>query len=300
MARVNANGIEIAFETTGPETAPAILLTRGLGTQMIDWPAAFWQGMVEHGYRVVRYDNRDAGLGQKFGPCEAPPKGEGGAGQAPARAAYDLFDMADDAVGLLDGLGIERAHILGISMGGMISQIVAARYPERTASLISIMSTAGEPNPLSGPQAALEALREPWPPAADREAVIARWVRDDRLFGSRSHPSDADSARERATAWMERCYCPGGMLRQRAAISATGSRAAMLRRISRPTLVIHGDEDPLISPTVGARAARLIPDATFKLVKGMGHDLPAPLIPELLDAIVDFCRAADHGHIAAP
>jgi pimeloyl-ACP methyl ester carboxylesterase len=138
MARVNANGIEIAFETTGPETAPAILLTRGLGTQMIDWPAAFWQGMVEHGYRVVRYDNRDAGLGQKFGPCEAPPEGEGGAGRAPARrAAYDLFDMADDAVGLLDGLGIERAHILGISMGGMISQIVAARYPERTASLIS-------------------------------------------------------------------------------------------------------------------------------------------------------------------
>jgi proline iminopeptidase len=278
MARITANGIEIAFEAAGPETAPVVLLTRGLGTQMIEWPIALWQGLVEHGFRVVRYDNRDAGLSQKLGPCEAPPGIEG------------AVDMADDAIGLLDGLGIERAHILGISMGGMISQIVAARFPERTASLISIMSTAGEPNPLSGPQAALEALREPWPPATDREAIIARWIRDDRLFGSRSHPSDADSQRERATAWMERCYCPGGMLRQRAAINAAGSRAAMLRRISRPTLVIHGNEDPLIPPAVGARAARLIPDATFKLVKGMGHDLPAPLIPELLDAIVDFCR----------
>ena len=158
MATVTANAIEIAYELAGPEDGSPILLTRGLGTQLIDWPTTFVRGLLDGGFRVLRYDNRDAGLSQKFGPCEVPDL------ETPSQSPYSLFDMADDAVGLLDELGIERAHILGISMGGMISQIVAARHPGRSASLISIMSSAGQSDPLSGPAQALEALREPWPP----------------------------------------------------------------------------------------------------------------------------------------
>ena len=140
MGLIPANGTEIAYEADGPETGSPILLTRGLGTQLIEWPEAFWRGLVDSGYRVLRYDNRDTGLSQKFGPCEPSSGGQ------PQQAPYSLFDMADDAIGLLDRLDVRRAHILGISMGGMISQIIAARYPERTTSLISIMSSAGQPN----------------------------------------------------------------------------------------------------------------------------------------------------------
>jgi pimeloyl-ACP methyl ester carboxylesterase len=287
MTTITANGIEIFCESDGPEDGLPILLTRGLGTQLIEWPAAFLDRLLKRGFRVLQYDNRDAGLSQKFGPC-APPGAE-----TRSQALYSLFDMADDAVGLLDALGIEKAHVLGISMGGMISQIVAARYSERTASLISIMSSAGQPNPLSGPGPAIEALREPWPDAADRDAIIARNIRDGRLFGSRTHPASESALREQAIAAMERCYCPGGIERQRAAILAAGSREELLRRIAAPTLIIHGDEDPLIGADSGERAARLIPGAAFELIEGMGHDLPAPLIPSLVETIADFCRAAD-------
>lgn len=289
MTTTTANGIEIAYELAGPVDGTVILLTRGLGTQLVDWPAAFLQGLLDRGFRVLRYDNRDAGLSQKIGSCEAPDP------TAPPQSFYTLFDMADDAVGLLDELGIERAHILGISMGGMISQIVAARYPERTASLISVMSSAGQSDPLSGPAEALEALREPWQPAADRAAIIARSTRDGRLFGSRTHPTDEGTLREQAIVAMERCYCPGGIERQRAAISAAGSREALLRHIAAPALVIHGDEDPLIDAATGARAAQLIPGAIFDLVAGMGHDLPAPLVTKLVETIAAFCRSAEKG-----
>ncbi len=293
MATVTANAIEIAYELAGPEDGSPILLTRGLGTQLIDWPTTFVRGLLDGGFRVLRYDNRDAGLSQKFGPCEVPDL------ETPSQSPYSLFDMADDAVGLLDELGIERAHILGISMGGMISQIVAARHPGRSASLISIMSSAGQSDPLSGPAQALEALREPWPPATDRTAIIARSIRDGRLFGSRTHPAGESALRDQAIAAMERCYCPGGIERQRAAISAAGSREAMLRRIAVPTLVIHGDEDPLIDATVGARAAQLIPGAIFELIEGMGHDLPAPLITRLVETIAAFRRTAEKDRSSA-
>ena len=293
MDMITADGVKIAYETAGPETAPPILLTRGLGTQLIDWPASFLRGLLASGFRVLRYDNRDAGLSQKFGPCEAA------GGEKPPRALYSLFDMADDTRGLLDGLDIDRAHILGISMGGMISQIFAARYPARTSSLISIMSSGGQPNPISGPAAAIEALHEPWPPAAARDAIIAKGIRDGRLFGSRTHPPDEADLRALATAAMERCYCPGGIERQRAAMLAAGSREALLCRISRPTLVINGAEDPLIAAATGAHAAQLIPGAVFKLVAGMGHDLPAPLIPDLLAAIAEFCRNVEPSSTSA-
>lgn len=232
MTQVAVGDIHLEVEQDGPAAAPVILLTRGLGTQLIEWPQAFWQGLVEGGFRVVRYDNRDVGLSQKFGPCDVAPGAESLRGKENPPAAYDLYDMAADSVGLLGALGIDKAHILGISMGGMISQIIVARYPARALSLISVMSSAGEAN------------------------------------------------------------CPGGILRQRAAVMTSGSRADLLRQIACPSLVLHGDEDPLIPVASAERAAELIPGAALKPVAGMGHDLPGPLIPEILEAVLGHCRGA--------
>ncbi|MCC2110928.1 MAG: alpha/beta fold hydrolase [Hyphomicrobiales bacterium] len=291
MARITANGIAIEAEIDGADNAPPILMIRGLGTQLIDWPDALWRGFVAAGFRAVRYDNRDAGLSQKFGPCEMSADAAANWREAPP--AYTLFDMAADAVGVLDALGIERAHILGGSMGGMIAQIVAGRYPERTSSLVSIMSSAGEIDPTAGPQEALDALWEAWPPAADPEAVIEKSIRDARLFGSRTYRAEEADLRAGAIASYARCYCPGGIVRHRAAVLGSGDRTDLLRRIACPSLIIHGDEDPLIPASSGRRAAELIPGARFRLIAGMGHDYPEPLIPEIVSAIVAHCREAD-------
>ena len=296
MGQIIANGIALETEIDGPADAPVILLTRGLGTQLIEWPPAFYRGLVAAGFRFVRYDNRDVGLSQKFGPCDVfVDVPFGSAGYDGPEAVYSLFDMAADTVGLLDALAIEKAHILGISMGGMISQIVAAKYPERARSLISIMSSAGEDNPVAGPRVAVDALWAPWPRASDRVAIIEKGVRDWRVFGSKSYPADEARLRQHVIATMERCYCPGGILRQRAAVRSSGSREHLLKQISCPSLIIHGDEDPLIPPASGERAARLIPDARFELIKGMGHDFPDPLVSTLVDTVVAHCRRVEAG-----
>ena len=281
--QVTANGVLIEVEESGAEGGAVVLLTRGLGTQLVHWPDDFVEGLVGLGYRVVRYDNRDCGLSQKMGPC--------GTDNIVPAPVYDLFDMAKDGIAVLDSLGIARAHVLGISMGGMIAQIMAARYPDRTESLISVMSSAGEKDFTRGasPQA-LQALVAPWPLAADRQRVIAKWIDDSRVFSSRTYPFNEEESRAGIIASIERCYCPGGIWRQYSAIINSGERQDMLASISCPALVLHGDEDPLIPPASGRRAARLIPAAEFHLVKGMGHDMPGPLISELVACIHAHCQ----------
>lgn len=286
MPVLSARGVDLYCEWDGPTEAPALILTRGLGTQLIDWPEAFWRGFVAAGFRVVRYDNRDTGLSQKMGSCEVY-------GEASPAASYGLFDMAADVISLLDALEIDKAHLLGISMGGMISQAVAADHPHRVRSLTSVMSSSGEVNAIAGPEDAVAALFEPWPKGDQKEAAIAKMARDAALYGSPAFPISEEVRLAAARAAVERCYCPGGMTRQRAAMQSSGSRSHLLSQIRCPTLVIHGDGDPLIPLESGERAARLIPGASLKVYRGMGHDLPGPLLGQMVQVVTDHCRAAE-------
>ncbi|MBC8269974.1 MAG: alpha/beta fold hydrolase, partial [Rhodospirillaceae bacterium] len=178
--QISANNISIEVEVSGPENGPVILLTRGLGTQMTEWAESFYNQLECDGYRVVRYDNRGSGLSEKMGPCETD--------NILPEPDYTIYDMAADSIGVLDALKIERAHLLGISMGGMISQVIAAHYPERVISLISVMSSAGEADPTeNGSAKATDGLTAAWPPASDREEIIAKGIDDCYLYGSRTH-----------------------------------------------------------------------------------------------------------------
>lgn len=283
--QITANNIQLEVEINGPEDGPVILLTRGRGTQLIEWPEVFYRQLAQDGYRVIRYDNRDSGLSEKMGPCETD--------NVLPEPTYTLYDMAADTVGVLDALEIERAHILGNSMGGMVSQVVAAHYPERAISLISVMSSAGEADPLqAGSSDVVSGLMADWPPASAREEIIAKGIKDFYLYSSRTHRPSEDVIRLAVIATMERCYCPGGILRQYAGVRSSGDRQNMLRSISCPTLVIHGDEDPLIPASSGQMAAQLIPNATYRLIEGMGHDLPGPLLPEINACIHEHCQKA--------
>ncbi|MEM7170283.1 MAG: alpha/beta hydrolase [Pseudomonadota bacterium] len=285
MPKIDARGLSLYYELDGPEGAPVIVLTRGLGSQIIEWPKALSQGLAGAGFRVLQYDNRDAGLSEKLGPCETP--------DSPPPAIYSVYDMAADLVGMLEALEIDRAHLFGISMGGMISQVAAADYPTRVRSLISVMSSAGEAHSIQGPKEAMNALFEPWPAMQDREGAIAKMARDAAIYGSPVFLKTAAEHRSEAEAVVARCYCPGGIARQRSAMENSGSRVHLLPQIRCPTLVIHGDRDPLIPLATGEKAARIIPGATMKCFAGMAHDLPGPLMPQMVEVVVAHCRKAD-------
>lgn len=306
IMQITANNICIEIDVNGPENGPAILLTRGLGTQLSEWPEAFYGQLARDGYRIIRYDNRDCGLSEKMGPCivngeiNGEVNGKTKALTAPKTTsdlpepAYTIFDMAADAIGILDALKIERAHLFGISMGGMISQAVAAHYPNRVISLISVMSSAGEVDPTQGSSPTVTSgLTADWPPASARDEIIAKGIADCYLYGSRTHRLSEEILRPAVTASMERCYCPGGIMRQYAGLKSSGDRQDMLRTIACPTLVIHGDEDPLIPVSSGKKAATLIPNAIFRLIKGMGHDMPGPLLPEITRYVQEHCKKAE-------
>lgn len=281
------NGIDITYEDRGPKGAPAILLVMGLGGQLTLWPDEFVAALNDRGFRTIRYDNRDVGLSTRFDAAGVPNlrwmfvKAAIG---LPVRPAYTLADMAADGIGLLDHLGIARAHVVGVSMGGMISQHIAARYPERVLSLTSIMSTTGNRRLPRARKEAMQALANR-PMSGDREALIAYSVNAARVIGSPGYPPDEERLQRRVRADFERGWYPPGFARQMAAIVADGDRRPMLKKIKAPTLVIHGEEDPLVPPAGGRDTAANIAGARLMTIPGMGHDLPLALVDTLADAI---------------
>ena len=283
---VKANGIDIECESFGATDAPAVLLIMGLGAQLTRWPAAFVDGLVDRGYRVIRYDNRDVGLSTKFETAGVPNLRRIMAAALiglRARVPYSLADMADDAAGVLDALGIARAHIMGASMGGMIAQRFVAAYPERVLSLTSIMSTTGNRRLPRASREAMAVLTNR-PRNADAATLIAHGVKAAQTIGSPGYPTDPDVLAEHVRSDAARMTYPAGFTRQVAAIMTDGDRRRILARIVAPTLVIHGAADPLVPVEGGRDTAASIPGATFLEIPGMGHDLPAALIPTVLDA----------------
>ncbi|MEA2382690.1 MAG: hypothetical protein QOH72_2661 [Solirubrobacteraceae bacterium] len=287
IARVG--DVELAYETFGDPAAPAMLLVMGLATQMLGWRAPFCAQLAERGFHVIRYDNRDVGRSTKFSSHRPPTVRELVRRDASA-AAYTLADMAADGVGLLDCLGIERAHVVGASMGGMIAQTIAARHPERTLSLVSIMSNTGarwSGQPSLGVYSVL-LKRAP----RDREGFVAHQMRVFERIGSPGFPRDEADLREMATASFERGHDPAGAGRQLAAIVAARDRSAELRSIRVPALVIHGTKDKLVAPSGGRATAKAIPGARLVTIDGMGHDLPRGAWPRIVEAIAENAARA--------
>jgi pimeloyl-ACP methyl ester carboxylesterase len=288
--------IDLCYETFGSPADPTVLLVMGLGTQMIAWPVEFCEQIVARGFHVVRFDNRDNGLSTKF-DGHPPPTSWEILTRRPRNPAYTLEDMAQDAVGLLDHLGVERAHVTGASMGGMIAQTIAAHHPGRVASLVSIMSTTG--NWRVGVPAARAYPYLLAKGAHTREIYQERGVKLFRLVGSQppTFPYDDDRVRELAGISWDRSRSFAGTGRQLAAILASGDRTPDLGRITAPTLVIHGTKDRLVGPSGGRATAKAIRGARMLSIDGMGHDLPRGAWPRITDAIVENATLADRGGV---
>ncbi|MCB2185657.1 MAG: alpha/beta fold hydrolase [Deltaproteobacteria bacterium] len=291
MPQVTANGIEIAYDTFGDSASPAMLLIAGNGAQLLFWEPEFCEALVQAGLYVIRFDNRDVGLSTKFEAAGVPDImatiQAAMAGQ-PVEAPYSLGDMADDAAGLLDALGIGRAHICGASMGGMIAQAVAYGHPARVLSLTSIMSTTGNPGLPMGSQEAIAAVVAPAPD--EREAYIAHQLAVWRKIWSPGFPFEEARARRFLERSFDRSHYPQGMARQNVAVIAAGDRRASLVTIQAPTLVIHGSADPLMNVASGRDTAQVIPGAGFLLIEGMGHDLPTGVWPRVVGAMADLVQ----------
>lgn len=295
LPTAHVNDIDIEYDTLGNPDGEPILLIMGLGMQLVSWPESFCDALVKQGFRLIRIDNRDSGLSTKLSHL-----GEPNVLMAllklmlrlPLKAGYLLDDMASDAVGVLDALGIEKAHVVGVSMGGMIGQIVAARYPERTLSLTSIMSTSGRrglPEPTKDARKVL--FRRP-PIEKGVDAVTWHFVQTVQIIGSREFMPADDTLYQRIRIGVERSLEPVGTTRQLLAIAASGDRVELLKQVRVPTLVIHGKNDPLMPVECGRDTARLVPGAVMKEVDGMGHDLPDALMPQITQWIGEHCRAA--------
>jgi pimeloyl-ACP methyl ester carboxylesterase len=289
--KVSANGIELAYETFGAEADPPLLLIMGLGVPRFGWDDRFCRALAERRLWVIRFDNRDAGESTHVRAAARPDLGAALAGDT-SSASYRLEDMADDAVGLLDALGIRSAHIVGASMGGMIAQTLVVRHPERVRSLTSIMSTVG---PTVGPprQDALEVLLAP--PAQTRDQHEQRVVENWHVIGSPGFPFDEDRLRKVARSTWDAGYDADGVARQLLAIQASGDRTEALSAVEVPTVVIHGDCDPLIQPDGGRATAEAIPGAELDLIHGLGHDLPVELYEHFADRIAALVRRAEAG-----
>jgi pimeloyl-ACP methyl ester carboxylesterase len=280
--RARVGSVELVYETIGdPEDAP-MLLVMGLGMQLIHWDRGLCELLAERGFHVIRFDNRDIGLSTKIrGPVPNVMRVMAG---LPTRVPYLLDDMAADTFGLLDHLDIERAHVVGVSMGGMIGQTMAIRHPERVLSLCSMLSTTGDRR-VGTPKLRVWSLMMRRAPR-ERDAYIRYFTRVFRMIGSPAYRVDEARTRELAAATYDRCHYPAGTARQLGAIMASGSRTSALQRLDVPTVVIHGEADPLVPLRGGLATARAIPNAQLLTIPGMGHDMPQPLWPTLVDAIV--------------
>jgi len=294
--KIKANGVQIEVEDSGPGPAgaprPAVLLIMGLGMQLVAWPPELVQGLVDAGYRVIRHDNRDVGLSQRMENLGKPNLLWAGLqhklGFAP-RPPYTVADMAADALGVLDALGVQQAHVVGMSMGGMIAQRLALAAPNRVLSLTSVMSSSGAPGlPQARPEVMAALLRRP--SGRDRQAVVDHYVRLFRVIGSPGFESPEAELRQRIEQASDRGFYPVGTLRQMLAVMADSSRAAQLGQISAPTLVFHGKDDPLLPYACGEDTARRIPGAHLIGVPGMGHDLPLPVVDRLLAALLPHMK----------
>jgi len=272
MPKVKSNGIELEHDDFGSASDPPLLLIMGFSAQMTAWDDAFCNQIAAEGFHVIRFDNRDVGLSSRV-----------------VEPAYTLDDMADDAAGLLDALGIDKAHIVGASMGGMIAQLFAIRHPQKTLSLCSIMSTTGNPEVGQPEPEAIAALMQPRP--TTREEAIQRGEEVGRIISSKTL-FDVDKARRKAGESFDRANDPDGVLRQMQAIMAQTPREAELAKVTVPTLVIHGKGDPLVTLSGGEATAKAVPGAQLLVLDEMGHDLPEPLWPEIVGAIVKNARSA--------
>jgi len=296
--KVKANGIAIEVEDTGADGSqaghPAVLLIMGLGMQLVAWPPAFVQSLVEQGFRVIRFDNRDIGLSQHFDHLGVPNllletfKHRVG---LPVSAPYSVHDMAADAMGVLDALGIARAHVVGVSMGGMVAQRVALAAPERVLSLASIMSSSGA-RYLPGPKPYVLRALLSRPQGQGENAIVDHYVKLFRIIGSPGYPLDEAALRERILTGTRRSFHPAGTVRQMTAIAADTRRADELPRIKTRTLVLHGKDDPLVPLACGHDTARRIPGAGLVTIHGMGHDLPPGVVERLLEPLVPHLKAA--------
>ena len=288
-----ANGVDICYEIFGDATAEPMLLIMGLGAQMVLWDDAFCEQLASHSFRVIRFDNRDIGQssklsgGKKLTPFELLKLR---LLKIPVAAPYKLYDMAVDTVALMDVLGIRSAHLVGASMGGMIAQEIAITFPERLRSLISIMSTTGNPKVPPPTREATAMLMAP--PPKTREEYIARFRQTWKVLRVGSFPEDEALDGTRAERCFSRGLNPAGVGRQLRAILASGSRKARLAQVKAPTLVIHGTVDPLVRPEGGKDTAASIPGARLMMVEGMGHALPVRMWPQVIDAIVTHAKGA--------
>ncbi len=299
MAQIKANGISVEYDVSGPENGVPLLLIMGFGSQMTSWTPSFTQALVAEGFRVIRFDNRDVGLTQRFSgtPSAKDVAAAVARGETP-ELPYKLTDMAADAAGLLDALGIESAHIAGASMGGMIAQLVALDHPKKTRSLISIFSTTGDPSlPRSTPEAQAALLTAP--ASTSRDDVVAHSVKNRKVYASTRWPYDEARVAALAGASYDRAYYPEGTLRQYAAILATPPRTERLKSLKTPALVLHGTADTLIPWQAGAHTAASIPQSEFVLIDGWGHDLPEPGVGMIADYMAAFIRRAEAGRSAA-
>ncbi len=286
-----ANGIEICYEEFGDPKAPPLLLIMGLGAQMIVWDEDFCNRLAGRGYRLIRFDNRDVGLSTHFAEAGVPNLGrlvQALSGRKEIHVPYTLRDMADDAVGLLNALGLDSAHWVGVSMGGMIAQTAAIYRAHAVRTLTSIMSTTGEPGLEPPTPEAQKVLYTPAP--TQREDFVEHYLMTRRVIQGNGFP--LDEAKERALAWriFERGVDPAGVGRQLAAVMASGSRKELLRLLRIPTLVIHGEADPLIPLSAGRATAESIPGAKLLTIPGMGHSLPKAVWPQIIEAIVEHAR----------
>ncbi len=277
MAETINGDCTLFYETFGSPADPTLLMVNGLGSQCINYHDEWCAMFVDAGFHVIRFDNRDVGLSTHYG--DAPAISEQG-------NVYELADMAADAVAVLDACGIERAHVMGLSMGGMIVQQMAIRHRERLLSMVSVMSRTGEPDFGKSSKEAFAQLTGP--PATDRESAVQRGIAGLHIWGS---PEFADEARWRRDleAAYDRCFDPAGVTRQFLAVGAAGSWATELPSVTTPALVMHGDRDTLIDISGGRRTADLIPDAKFVAIEGMGHDYPPQLWQRWVDEVTSFC-----------
>lgn len=276
------NGIEIAYQEMGEKDAPAIVLIMGLGAQMLAWHEDLCSLFVECGFRVVRFDNRDIGHSTILEGAGVPSRLDLILGRREA-TSYLLRDMAADTTGLMDHLGIEAAHVVGASMGGMIAQTMAITHPERVSSLVSMMSTTGNRRVGWPHWRALPILFADYP--RSREAYIRQVSRTFEVIGSPGFPRDPQRLGDLAGRLWDRSHNPAGVLRQMYAVTASGDRTAALRKLDLPTTVLHGTADRLVRPAGGRATAKAIPGARLRMFKGMGHDLPRQLWPEFVEEI---------------